>query len=481
MATLMITGGKVGSSIGRRRAFVVGCLVYGAGSLTTGLAPNLAVLILGWSVLEGIGAALIMPAIVALVASSFGQEQRPRAYGLIAAAGAIAVALGPLIGGAATTYFSWRYVFIGELVVVLGILALSRRIAEQPVTGGTRPDLGGTVLSVLGLGLAVLGVLRSSEWGWVRPKAGGPAVLGISPTFWLVVLGLLLVWTFLRWERHRVATGRDVLVRPDILRNRQLDGGLLMFAFQYLLQAGVFFVVPLFLSVVLALSAIGTGLRILPLSLSLLAAALGVPKLWPHASPSRVVRAGVLLMLAGILVLMAGVDLDATPAVVMVPMLLLGLGMGALASQLGAVTVSAVPDELSGEVGGLQNTATNLGASIGTALAGSVLIGVLASSFLTGIAQNPQVPAEVTAQAEVQLAAGAPFVSEAQLSQGLAAAHVDPAVSTELTAQNRASQLAALHASLAVLAVLAVVALFCTGAIPHRPAAPTAQGPTPAR
>lgn len=481
MATLMITGGKVGSSIGRRRAFVVGCLVYGAGSLTTGLAPNLAVLILGWSVLEGIGAALIMPAIVALVASSFGQEQRPRAYGLIAAAGAIAVALGPLIGGAATTYFSWRYVFIGELVVVLGILALSRRIAEQPVTGGTRPDLGGTVLSVLGLGLAVLGVLRSSEWGWVRPKAGGPAVLGISPTFWLVVLGLLLVWTFLRWERHRVATGRDVLVRPDILRNRQLDGGLLMFAFQYLLQAGVFFVVPLFLSVVLALSAIGTGLRILPLSLSLLAAALGVPKLWPHASPSRVVRAGVLLMLAGILVLMAGVDLDATPAVVMVPMLLLGLGMGALASQLGAVTVSAVPDELSGEVGGLQNTATNLGASIGTALAGSVLIGVLASSFLTGIAQNPQVPAEVTAQAEVQLATGAPFVSEAQLSQGLAAAHVDPAVSTELTAQNRASQLAALHASLAVLAVLAVVALFCTGAIPHRPAAPTAQGPTPAR
>lgn len=473
MATLMITGGKVGSSIGRRRAFVIGCLVYGAGSLTTGLAPNLAVLILGWSVLEGIGAALIMPAIVALVASSFGKEQRPRAYGLVAAAGAIAVALGPLIGGAATTYFSWRYVFIGELVVVLGILVLSRRIGECPVTGRTHPDAGGTVLSVLGLGLAVFGVLRSSEWGWVRPKSGAPALLGISPTFWLVVVGILLVWIFLRWERHLVAAGGDALVRPEMLRNRQLDGGLVMFAFQYLLQAGVFFVVPLFLSVVLALSAIGTGLRILPLSLSLLAAALGVPRLWPHASPHRVVQGGVLLMLAGILVLMGGVDLAATPAVVMVPMLLLGLGMGALASQLGAVTVSAVPDEVSGEVGGLQNTATNLGASVGTALAGSVLIGVLASSFLTGIAQNPQVPAEVTAQAQVQLAAGAPFVSEAQLSQGLAEAGVSPSVSAQLTAQNRSSQLEALHASLAVLATLALAALFCTGAVPGRPATRT--------
>jgi EmrB/QacA subfamily drug resistance transporter len=468
MATLMITGGKIGSNIGRRRAFVIGCLIYAAGSLTTGLAPNLPILIFGWSFLEGVGAALIMPAIVALVAANFGPEQRPRAYGLVAAAGAIAVALGPLIGGAATTYFSWRYVFIGEVVIVLAILVLSRRIVESPVRAHERLDVVGTVLSVLGLGMAVFGILRSSEWGWVQPKENAPSILGISPTFWLLIVGLIVVWLFFRWERRRVAAGHDPLVRPDILRNRQLDGGLVMFAFQYLLQAGVFFVVPLFLSVVLALSAIGTGLRILPLSLSLLAAALGVPKLWPRVSPRRVVRVGVLLMLAGILVLMSGVDLDATAAAVLVPMLLVGLGIGALASQLGAVTVSAVPDELSGEVGGLQNTATNLGASIGTALAGSVLIAVLASSFLAGIAQNPKVPPEVTAQAQVQLAAGAPFVSEAQLSEQLTQAGVSPAVSQELTAQNHASQIQALHASLAILAVLAVVALFCTGAIPDR-------------
>jgi len=468
MATLMITGGKIGSNIGRRRAFTIGCVIYGAGSLVTGLAPSLPVLIFGWSFLEGVGAALIMPAIVALVAGNFPAEQRPRAYGLVAAAGAIAVALGPLIGGAATTYFSWRYVFFGEVVIVMVILVLSKRIADTPVENRAPLDVVGTVLSVLGLGMAVYGVLRLSEWGLIKPRAGAPDILGISMTFWLVVAGLLVVWLFFRWENHQIAVGREPLVRPDLLSVKQLNGGLVMFLFQFLLQAGVFFVVPLFLSVVLALSAIETGLRILPLSISLLLAAVGIPKVWPHASPRRVVRVGVLLMLAGIVVLMSGIDLGATAAVVAVPMFLIGLGIGALASQLGAITVSAVPDKMSGDVGGLQNTATNLGASLGTALAGSVLIVILTGSFLTGIAANPDVPDEVTATAEVELAAGAPFLSEAQLTEALDAAGVDPAVSEELIAQNAASQAQALDASLGILALLAVISLFFTGRIPER-------------
>ncbi len=468
MATLMITGGKIGSNIGRRRAFTIGCVIYGAGSLVTGLAPSLPVLIFGWSFLEGVGAALIMPAIVALVAGNFPAEQRPRAYGLVAAAGAIAVALGPLIGGAATTFFSWRYVFFGEVILVLAILAVSRKIADPPVENPARLDVVGTLLSVLGLGMAVYGVLRLSEWGLIKPRAGAPDILGISMTFWLVVAGLLVVWLFFRWENHRIAQGREPLLRPELLSVKQLNGGLIMFLFQFLLQAGVFFVVPLFLSVVLALSAIETGVRILPLSISLLIAAVGIPKVWPHASPRRVIRVGVLLMLGGILVLMSGIDIGATAAVVAVPMFLIGLGIGALASQLGAVTVSAVPDEMSGDVGGLQNTATNLGASLGTALAGSVLIVILTGSFLAGIAQNPAVPAEVTAAAQVNLAAGAPFLSEAQLTEALDAAGVDPAVSQELIAQNAASQTQALDASLGILALLALVSLFFTGRIPDR-------------
>ena len=181
MAMLMITGGKIGSMIGRRRAFAIGCVIYGLGSLTTALAPNLPVLILGWSVLEGIGAALILPAIVALVAGNFVAADRPRAYGLVMGAGAIAVAVGPLIGGIATTYFSWRWVFVGEVLVVLVILLLARRVADAPPEQRAGFDLVGAVLVAVGLGLAVFGVLRSSEWGWVTPKAGRPVVVGHVP------------------------------------------------------------------------------------------------------------------------------------------------------------------------------------------------------------------------------------------------------------------------------------------------------------
>ena len=150
MASLMITGGKVGQMIGRKRAFAIGCIIYACGSLTTALSQNLTVLMIGWSGLEGLGAVLIMPAIVALVASNFGKPDRPRAYGLVAAAGAIAAALGPLVGGLFTTYASWRWVFAGEVLIVLVILLLTRRMKDTPAEEGARLDLVGTALSALG-------------------------------------------------------------------------------------------------------------------------------------------------------------------------------------------------------------------------------------------------------------------------------------------------------------------------------------------
>src|SRR6266567_2970816 len=173
MACLMITGAKIGAMIGRKRAFSIGCVIYGCGSLTTALAPNLPVLLLGWSFLEGVGAALILPAIVALVAGNFAAPKRPAAYGMVAAAGAVAVAVGPLIGGFCTTYFSWRWVFAGEVVMVFAILLLTRKIADAPVEKQPKLDVIGAVLSALGLGLFVFGVLRSAEWGWILPKSGG--------------------------------------------------------------------------------------------------------------------------------------------------------------------------------------------------------------------------------------------------------------------------------------------------------------------
>ena len=425
MAALMITGGKIGGLIGRKRAFAIGCVIYGAGSFTTSIAPNLPVLLFGWSFLEGVGAALILPAIVALVAGNFPIERRPAAYGLVAAAGAVAVAVGPLIGGFATTYFSWRWVFAGEVVVVIAILMLGRRIADAPVETRPKFDLVGAVLSAVGLALLVFGILRSGEWGWIRPHEGGPSWAHLSPTVWLVLAGLFVIWLFFTWENRREAEGKEPLIRPAMLKNTQLSGGLIMFFFQYLVQAGFFFVVPLFLSVCLGLSALATGVRLLPLSVTLLAAAIGIPRLLPRVSPRLVVRIGLLCLLAGTVVLLALLDSDAGAEIVFVPMLLIGLGIGALASQLGAVTVSAVPDDQAPEVGGIQNTMTNLGASIGTALAGSILIAALSSAFLTNIEASSAIPSRVKSEANVKLAGGVPFISDADLEDALKSAHVE--------------------------------------------------------
>jgi MFS family permease len=469
MAMFMIPGGKVGSMVGRRRAFVIGCVVYACGSLTTALAPNLPILIFGWSFLEGLGAALILPAIVALVASNFPPAGRPRAYGLVAAAGAVAVAVGPLIGGLATTYFSWRWVFVGEVVIVAGILVLARRIHDAPVTERPELDLVGAGLSALGLGIAVYGVLRSSEWGWFLPKADGPELFGLSPTIVLILAGGFVLWLFTGWERRRQTSGREPLVRLEMLGVRQLSGGLLMFFFQFLLQAGLFFTIPLYLSIALGLSAIDTGVRIMPLSITLLLAAVGIPRFRPNASPRRVIRFGLLALFGGIVALFTTIDIDAGASIVTVPLLVAGLGIGSLASQLGAVTVSAVPDEQSAEVGGLQNTATNLGASIGTALAGSMLIAALTASFLTGVASNPAVPPEVASAANIELAGGIPFVSNADLEQALLTAGVEQSLATAIVDENAQARLDGLRVALMVLALIALVGLFFTGRVPTVP------------
>jgi Na+/melibiose symporter-like transporter len=351
-------------------------------------------------------------------------------------------------------------------MVVLAILLLTRRIADAPAEERPRLDVVGTLLSAAGLGLLVFGVLRSSEWGWIQPKAEGPSWAGLSPTVWLILAGLFVIWVFSRWEARRVSRGEEPLLRPGMLRNRQLSGGLIMFFFQYLVQAGLFFVVPLFLSVCLGLSALATGARLLPLSVTLLLAAVGIPRLLPNVSPRLVVRSGLLALLAGTVVLLAALDADAGPEIVFVPMLLIGLGIGALASQLGAVTVSAVPDDESPEVGGVQNTMTNLGASMGTALAGSIMIAAVSSSFLANIQRSPAIPSEVKSQAQVELAGGVAFVSDADLESALDETGARPETTDAALDAYRDARIDGLRSALAILAVLAIAALFFAQRIP---------------
>src|SRR6185312_15669804 len=182
---------------------------------------------------EGVGAALILPAIVALVASNFARSERPRAYGLVASAGAIAVAAGPLIGGLFTTYASWRWVFVGEVVIVLAILVVARRIADAPPETRPKLDLVGMVLSALGLALIVFSILKAGSWGFVEPKPDAPTWLGLSPAIWLLLGGGVVLLLFFAWESRQLRRGAEPLIDPSILLNRTLRSGLTGFFFQY--------------------------------------------------------------------------------------------------------------------------------------------------------------------------------------------------------------------------------------------------------
>jgi hypothetical protein len=367
-------------------------------------------------------------------------------------------------------------VFVGEVLVVVIILSLARRVVDTPPDSSAHLDLVGTGLSALGLGMVVYGILRSGTWGFVQPIAGAPTWLGLSPVIWLILGGGVVLRIFMWWERRRLSGGHAALIDPAMLQNRTLRGGLTSFLFQYLLQAGLFFVVPLYLSVALGLSAIATGVRLLPLSITLLLAAAGIPKVFPDASPRRVVRLGFIALFAGIVILLASLNAGAGAEIVTWPLLLAGLGVGALASQLGSVTVSAVPDEQSGEVGGVQNTVTNLGASIGTALAGAVLIATLTTSFISGVQHNPDVPAHLASKAQVELAGGIPFISDQDLKVALDDAGVRPQTADAIVKENADARIAGLRSALSLLAVVALIATFFGRRIPtEQPSAPSGE------
>src|SRR3954469_3218073 len=233
MAAFMLLGAKLGDIMGRNRAFAIGLAIYGIGSLTTALSPSLAVLLAGWSGVEGFGAVLVIPAIAALTAASYEGRERALAYALLGGVTAIAVAAGPLIGGWVTTNASWRYVFAGETVVVIAIIFLRNRI-PRAAAAERRPrlDIAGVALSSSGLGLIVFAILRSSVWGFVQsrtpPTINGTEVtpLGFSPVPFLVLGGLALLGAFFVWEQRRDRLGRDQLLDPTLLRVAQLRAGL---------------------------------------------------------------------------------------------------------------------------------------------------------------------------------------------------------------------------------------------------------------
>ncbi len=305
MAMLMMTGAKVGDMIGRRRAFVIGLVIYACGSALTAVSQSVFVLALGWSVLEGIGAALVLPALAALIAGNFEGARRKVAYAVIGGVAGAGIAIGPILGGWATTNVTWRIVFVGEVVLVAFILVMTPKVGDAPRPGpAPKLDYVGSVLSAAGLGVFVFGVLQSSTWGWVKPKNSPITVFGFSLTLFVIAAGGVLIWGFVTWQRHREAVHRDPLVHLSLARVPTVRSGLIGLFSQNLILMGVFFVIPLYLQLVLGLSALETGIKMLPVSITMfLTSAIG-SRLSNRFAVRSIVRAGLIVTLAGTLILL---------------------------------------------------------------------------------------------------------------------------------------------------------------------------------
>jgi len=467
MAGLMLTGGKLGDIFGRRRIFAIGLVIYAIGSGLTAASWSVPSLMLGWSILEGIGAAMVLPAMVALVAGSYRGSDRAVAYGVLGGVAGAGIAVGPILGGWVTTDFSWRYVFVGEVIVAAGILLGTRMMAEpERAPGKPTLDWVGSVLSASGLAVLVFGVLQASNWGWLRPANSPITPFGFSLTpFVLAAAGLLLAG-FVAWERRREERGEEPLLHLDLLKIAPLRGGVSMLLAQNLVLMGIFFTIPLYLQIVQGLDALETGIRMLPTSVGLFVSALVGSRLASRFAPKPLVRVGLALVFVASLLLMGTIEpeLDNTPF--LIAMGVLGVGMGLVVSQLGNVVQSAIGDEQRSEAGGLQNTAQQLGSSLGTALLGAIVITGLATAFTANIADDAQISDRVEQQVEVQLSAGGSFVASDEVREAAEDEHIPPRETDALVSHYEDAQLEALKLAFLVAALLVLASFWSTRRLP---------------
>jgi MFS family permease len=382
MAALMIPGSKLTDIWGRRRCFLIGLAIYGGGALIALAAPGLGVLIAGYSVLEGVGSALLIPPIYILVTVSFPDvKSRARYFGVVSGAAGLGAAAGPLVGGLVTSAVSWRASFGLQALVVAWIIVLARRI-EEPAQSGPRPafDLLGAILSAAGLFFVVLGLLQSRTYGFFASRKDftiGGAVLipkgSISPIWLLIGIGaLFLLWFFLH-ARAREHAGRTPLLRLALFRSRMSDLGLGTQLIQWLVLQGSFFVVSVYLQEERHYSAIETGLLLTPATIGILAASAAADRMARRRSQRWLIIAGFAITAAGMVVLLgishlAG-DLPYVPG-----LLLMGIGTGVMLISSVNVVQSSFGDADQGDISGLSRSVSNLGSSLGTALVGSVLV-----------------------------------------------------------------------------------------------------------
>ena len=384
MASFMLTGGKLGDIWGSKRAFRIGLVIYGIGTTITALSQTIGMLIIGWSILEGLGSALIVPAINTLIRANYTGARRASAYGTLWGVAAAGAAFGPLVGGWLTTNASWRVAFAIEAVIVVVVLLSSGLLRDAPpVIPKPKLDVVGVVLSVLGLGLFVLGVLATSSRGW-----SDPLVLT------MMALGLVFIAGFVLWIRRQESAGQPVLVHPSIFRHRSISAGLPVLSTQTFAQAGLLFLIPLFTQAVLGFDAFQTGQTLLPLSIGVLVTSMITPALGQRIYPRYIIQAGLILLFVGGFILATSLETATEGLDLALGLLVGGIAIGLIAGQLPNLILSGVEPKEASEASGLQGTAQNLGMAMGTAIIGTVILSVAITSIGNQVEASTTIPDE---------------------------------------------------------------------------------------
>ena len=380
MAAFILPGGKLGDIWGKKKTFLVGLVLFTIGTLTASYATNLAMLILGWSVIEGIGGALMMPQIQGMIRTTYSGKDRALAYGIIGGVIASGAAFGPIIGGLITDSIGWWWAFRLEAIVALVVFLLSPVLKNVKVTTKVKLDMKSVWLNATGMILVVLGVLLSTKYGFIQPRQ--PLVLGdveiapfgLSISIFMVVFGL--VFMFLTYKRSKAneAAKKDVLFKPSLFKNKQLTVGLLVLMIQAVVQMGILFGMSVFLQAALNLNAVDTGIALLPMSLSIFVVSFLSPSLGAKFYAKSIIGVGFLTMALGLVLLDTVIQTGMTATDLIPGLVVFGVGVGLLVSQVQNLVLSAVDEKDSSEATGLNGAAQQFGNAIGTAVFGTFII-----------------------------------------------------------------------------------------------------------
>jgi EmrB/QacA subfamily drug resistance transporter len=366
-AAFILIGSKVADLIGRKRAYVLGLLGYAVGALSMTVSQSLLPIIICWAIIGGLGASLLLPSMQSLIHGNFQGAMQRRAYALVGAAAAIAAAVGPLLGGFVTTYLSWRVAFFGEVVIIAIVLLGSRLVHDVPYTGSRRVDVVGAILSAVGMGGVVLGILLWEE--------GGGAV-GAVIAVGLVGLGSL-VW----WLKRRKREGKPALLDVALFSSKYFRLGISSQTLQQIALGGMMIALPIYLQMVLEYNAMEAGLTLAPLSLTMFAVALVAGRKAGNRSPSRIIRAGFFLLVVGVVALIPIVPRAHSGWALAVPLLVAGAGLGLLVSQLNNYTLAPIEEERVSEAAGVNSAGGSFGLSFGLAFAGAIMLASLSLIF----------------------------------------------------------------------------------------------------